>query len=525
MKILLVEPDYDNKYPPLGLMKLATYHIERNDTVLFEKGMCEKKLDYDYIYITTLFTFDYKITVETINYYANKYNKSNIFIGGILASILTDKLQNDIPKRCKIITNQIESSSILGFDDNVNIDILPPDYNILYQVSHEYTSSNAYLGYSTRGCTNKCSFCAVPTLEKHFKITNNLSNQIFHIKETNFEKKDLLLLDNNILGLSPIQLEIIVNEIKELGYTNNSTFTNISKIESKYKELDYLRNHSVLFKDRINEAYEELRLLIINRKSLTNKNLKKIKESTRLNKSIKLSISRNKKNIINSIKKRKNGVRAKRYIDFNQGMDARFLDEEKIKIISELPIKPFRLAFDHVNQKNKYINGIRLANKYNFKYFSNYLLYNYNDSPKDMYERLEININLADELDVFIHSFPMKYANIKSTNRKNIGEKWNRLYLTNFRRILKPTMGVVGRGRSYFEKAFGKNYEEFLEILSMPAEIITFRDDSKKNGKYYEWKKLFDKLSESQRNEFIQDLCNRNSKTKYKELYLLYYKK
>ena len=38
--ILLIEPGYPNKYPPLGLMKLAAYHgsLRRGDHVTFVKG-------------------------------------------------------------------------------------------------------------------------------------------------------------------------------------------------------------------------------------------------------------------------------------------------------------------------------------------------------------------------------------------------------------------------------------------------------------------------------------------------------
>ena len=41
--ILLVEPPYRNKYPPLGLMKIATYHKLIGDRVSFMKG---KMSDY-----------------------------------------------------------------------------------------------------------------------------------------------------------------------------------------------------------------------------------------------------------------------------------------------------------------------------------------------------------------------------------------------------------------------------------------------------------------------------------------------
>ena len=36
--MLLAEPNYKNKYPPMGLMKLATYYKRLGDNVRFFKG-------------------------------------------------------------------------------------------------------------------------------------------------------------------------------------------------------------------------------------------------------------------------------------------------------------------------------------------------------------------------------------------------------------------------------------------------------------------------------------------------------
>mgnify|MGYP006893521758 CR=1 FL=1 len=45
LKILLIEPNYSNKYPPIGLMKLSTYHKMLGHEVVFYKGDLKQQVE------------------------------------------------------------------------------------------------------------------------------------------------------------------------------------------------------------------------------------------------------------------------------------------------------------------------------------------------------------------------------------------------------------------------------------------------------------------------------------------------
>src|SRR3982751_5841910 len=94
--ILLIEPGYRNKYPPLGLMKIAQYHgpFGKRDRVRFIKGPESAVLDqaWDRIYVTTLFSFEYSKIAETIDFAIKATNghSERVFVGGIAASLMHD---------------------------------------------------------------------------------------------------------------------------------------------------------------------------------------------------------------------------------------------------------------------------------------------------------------------------------------------------------------------------------------------------------------------------------------------------
>ena len=79
---------------------------------------------------------------------------------------------------------------------------------------------DAYFTYTTRGCIRKCHFCGVPKLEGGQRDTESLTSVVRAIDELYGPKKDLLLMDNNVVA-SPRFKEIIA-EIRDLGFTSGA---------------------------------------------------------------------------------------------------------------------------------------------------------------------------------------------------------------------------------------------------------------------------------------------------------------
>ena len=202
-----------------------------------------------------------------------------------------------------------------------------------------------------------------------------------------------------------------------------------------------------------------------------------------------------------------------RYVDFNQGVDARLFTEEIVSQLARIAIRPLRIAFDDIKTYYYYNKAIRMSVKAGMKEFSNYLLYNFMDRPVDLYKRLRINVELCDELNVNIYSFPMKYHPISgehSHDRDYIGQYWNRKYIRAVQAILNATKGKIGRGVSFFEKAFGSNEEEFMELLIMPETFILFRFFFEHLGYTQKWRKLMNQLSYQEREELYPIIFKNN---------------
>ena len=555
-KVLLIEPDYSNKFPPIGLMKISTYYKNlgnwdvtfykgnlrtlvletitdkcvdmfakidpdtdwsikkdkifeyiktRKSTLIAETGiynseyaiLLESKLmeykdywwkgewkkhpEWDRVGVTTLFTFYWDKTIATIEFakLLCKDWRHNLMVGGVLASIQPKEIEKATGIKPHV---GILRPGDIDKGDKQFIDNLPLDYSILDEVDYQYSMSNAFYGYMSRGCIRHCAFCAVWTLEPDYVPYIPLTPRISKTREEFGDQKDLLLMDNNVLASE--HFEEIIQEIIDCGFGKGAKYTQPDPMALSARNLlngvndkAYIRRLQNVIMDfytsltNKDDSYEVYKIIDKNhiRHRLTSKKENLLKAYEELKPIWQ-------KHFHPSVKQR--------HVDFNQGVDARLFTEQKARLLASIAIKPLRIAFDDIKTRPAYERAIRWSVLAGIKDFSNYLLYNFRDEPIDLYRRLLINVRLCDELNVNIYSFPMKYHPLRkgkeidndySHNRDYIGLHWNRKYVRAIQAILNSTKGKVGRGQSFFFEAFGHSEEEFLELLEMPETFIIYR--------------------------------------------------
>ncbi|MFA5375227.1 MAG: hypothetical protein WC455_05660 [Dehalococcoidia bacterium] len=508
-KILLVEPNYRNKFPPLGLMKIATYHRNKGDIVEFYKGEAPytQIISKDRIYITTLFTFHYDVTLKCILHYCKYFNNDSIFVGGIAATLLAADFKKDAGIS-NIVEGQLTSSKILGYQDDVNIDSLPLDYDILDDVLYKYPAGDNYFVHTTRGCPRGCPFCAVRILEPKFKTTNSIIDQVTIVDQTYHQKRNLLVMDNNIL-CSP-KLKEIISDIYSLGFTGKATYINPNSFEQMLGKIRRRKAFGVDYSKQLFETIDLLKKFAIRlqRYPKVYRDFEEAIDSISQSSSIEKDLGKNSEFLLSITEKYRSKTKMVRYVDFNQGIDARLVNERTIKILSTIPIRPFRLAYDSITDTDIYQRATQLAIENGVKHFSNYILYNWEDKPEDLWIRLNNAVALyGGNNNIGGFSFPMKYAPVNEKDRSYIGRFWNKKYLDAINIIINVTNGVVAKEQDFFYEAFGHNVEEYLEILNMPDDFIRNRFFFRDNGLLNYWKDLFRSLTKKEKAYLLDLLC------------------
>lgn len=307
MKVLLVEPDYYTRYPPLGLMKLTSYHRSYGNEIKLVRGTV-KDLNFepDLIEITSLFTYAWKPVHKAIDFYHGLFTDVRIEVGGIYASLMPDHIKASFPFVDVHVGLFEKAEQYL------------PAYDILKE-TEKWRDWDSSILFTSRGCIRNCNFCAVPKIEGKMKsLGDDIENYIFD------GHKKVVMWDNNFLA-SP----------------------DCKKVLKKIKELD----------------------------------LK---------------------------------------VDFNHGLDARLINEEKAKMLSELRVPMLRLAYDTIREKKAVVKAVSLLTKHGVtkRNILFYVLYNFyddtnsnGDTPATFLERIQDIARLG------CVSYPMRFEPLTSLKK------------------------------------------------------------------------------------------------------------
>ena len=417
--ILLLEPGYSNKYPPIGLMKISYFHkYIHHDYVRFAKGELPEAFrdkKWDRVYVTTLFTFEWERTKKAIEYALTVVkDPTQVYTGGILATLMPDLIAKTFPM-VKNNTGLLNRKGTLGLEHEECVDTMTLDYGILDDIKDQYVypAHDAYFTYMTRGCGMKCQFCAVQTLEPEYIPFISITESIHKVDEQFGPKKDLLLMDNNVLR-SP-HFDEIIDEIKALGFAKGATYVNPKTGKTVQRFVDFNQGLDAFL--------------------LTPHKAARLGELA---------------------------LRPAR-IAFDHIEDAEAY-KKAIRLCA-------RSGITHMSNYLLY-NGEDFTGK-GHSYHA--------DTPEDLYERMRISMDLCEELNaeldhkVAIFSFPMRYIPLSDLKRGFVGAKWNAKYLRALQRMLIPTQGKGVSSRSFFEADFGKSPEEFVMYLAMPEEHLGWR--------------------------------------------------
>lgn len=173
-QIVLVEPKYYTRFPPIGLLKISTYHKEKGDFVQYIHGFRELSYEPDIIYVTSLFTWAWRPVWEVIRQYKMAYPHAKIILGGIYASVM--------PDHAKYSGADVIHQGLCN-----KVEDMPLDYSLV-------PDWDGSILFTSRGCGRRCGFCAVPRIEgKMCKARETIKDYVVD------SHSRIVLFDNNFL--------------------------------------------------------------------------------------------------------------------------------------------------------------------------------------------------------------------------------------------------------------------------------------------------------------------------------------
>lgn len=204
MKYLLLEPAINSKAYNIALMKYARWCEKNGHEYQYIRGIVSTdKINIipDKILMSCVFTYYSKKIESTIDYYLKEFPSASFVIGGVFPTLNPEWF--DKQKWNNIFEDKVAIHK--GIDHNIENLIPKWNVNVIDEDSFKTENSkkkvkqrkDSIVMYSSRGCVNKCGYCAVPKLEGNMHSFPSIKEYIDTAKKELSDAKSIVLYDNN----------------------------------------------------------------------------------------------------------------------------------------------------------------------------------------------------------------------------------------------------------------------------------------------------------------------------------------
>jgi len=164
-------------------------------------------------------------------------------------------------------------------------------------------------------------------------------------------------------------------------------------------------------------------------------------------------------------------------VDFNQGLDARLINEQVAEMLAKVRMPIVRVAYDFPGMGRSVKNAIEFLSAVGFyrRNIISYVLFNFEDSPEDLFTRVRDLLNWG------ASAYPMRFQPLDTLEKdSHIGPKWTKEQLemvANARRVIgyggafPPYEGL----RKKFESA--RNFEEAFGLWNPKSKKPVDKDE------------------------------------------------
>lgn len=197
--VILLEPDYKRRHIPVGFAKIAKYLTDNGVRFRYRREYNNERCDL--ICVTTLFTYESEKVKESISKIYELKPNANVLIGGIFASLRPKWFEDNFPK----------AKIFVGYSRKLDC-LQPMDDAKLWDIDDKW--NDYFTVFTTRGCTNKCAYCAVWRIEEKKELWINPCWKDLINTTT---KKYIMVSDNNITTAPHDHFVDVMNELHKIN--------------------------------------------------------------------------------------------------------------------------------------------------------------------------------------------------------------------------------------------------------------------------------------------------------------------